>query len=66
MAVGLAMAQRMNQQSGGILALKRRPPWARLWRQPRRVLWIFLSPGDAAKLLGVTEADVLQTLEAGN
>jgi excisionase family DNA binding protein len=65
MAVGLAMAQQMNQQSGGILAPQAAASVGAPVAAAATGALELLSPGDAAKLLGVTEADVLQTLEAG-
>ena len=55
MAVGLSMAQQMLQQPGGIAG---QPAPAAV---PET-----LSPADAAKLLGVSEADVIASLEAGD
>ena len=67
MAVGMAMAQQMMQQSGGIGAQSTPPaappplPTATVAAIPE-----LLSTADAAKALGVSEADVLATLEAGD
>jgi excisionase family DNA binding protein len=62
MAVGMAMAQQMMNQPGGI-ASQSTPSAA-----PARPGDIpeTLSPADAAKMLGVTEADVIASLEAGD
>jgi excisionase family DNA binding protein len=54
MAVGLAMAQQMLQQPGGLAG----PSTSTV---PET-----LSPADAATLLGVSEADVIASLEAGD
>src|SRR6185369_9423467 len=54
MAVGMAMAQQMMQQQGGVLAPQATPGAAIPPPMPAPEL---LSPADAAKLLGVTEAD---------
>ena len=54
MAVGLTMAQQMTQQM-------MHPPAASPTGLPE-----MLTPADAAKLLGVTEADVIASLEAGD
>jgi excisionase family DNA binding protein len=54
MAVGLAMAQQMLGQPGGVAG----PSTSAV---PET-----LSPADAAKLLGVSEADVIASLEAGD
>ena len=69
MAVGMAMAQQMMQQTGGPLGAQTTPPAA-----PGAPPLVpaqtapagLLTPADAARELGVTEADVLQTLEAGD
>ena len=63
MAVGLAMAQQMMNQPGGITA--QTTPAAGAATTPG-ALPETLSPGDAAKLLGVAEADVIASLEAGD
>jgi excisionase family DNA binding protein len=61
MAVGLAMAQQILQQQGG-------PPTSAA--QPNQAgpsgAFDLLSPAEAAKLLGVTEGDVLASLTAGD
>ncbi|MCE9611898.1 MAG: SPFH domain-containing protein [Chthoniobacter sp.] len=67
MAVGMAMAQQMMQQSGGIgaqttPAAGAPPPLPTAAAATPELL----SPADAAKVLGVSEADVLATLEAGD
>jgi len=67
MAVGMAMAQQMMQQSGGIGA-QSTPPAAPppLPSAAAAAIPELLSTADAAKALGVSEADVLATLEAGD
>lgn len=67
MAVGMAMAQQMMQQSGGIGA-QSTPPAAPppLPTAAAAAIPELLSTADAAKALGVSEADVLATLEAGD
>jgi len=57
MAMGFAMAQQMMQQQGGIAAAP---------GTPTTVAPELLTPADAAKLLNVTEADVLASLEKGD
>lgn len=52
MAVGMAVAQQMLNQPGGMTASSGLPE--------------MLSPADAAKLLGVSEADVIASLESGD
>jgi excisionase family DNA binding protein len=66
MAVGMAMAQQMINQTGGITAQTTVPagtpaPVASAGAMPE-----LLSPADAAKTLGVSEADVIASLEAGD
>lgn len=68
MAVGMAMAQQMMQQTGGIMGQ------ATLAAAPDQVaappvaagLPDLLGPADVAKLLGVTEEDVMATITAGD
>lgn len=71
MAVGMAMAQQMVQQQGGALGAQATPGVASApGVAPAPVTTIaaptLLSPAEAAQELGVSEADVLQTLEAGD
>jgi excisionase family DNA binding protein len=63
MAVGLAMAQQMMNQPGGITA---QTTPAAGQAGAATALPEMLSPADAAKLMGVTEADVIASLEAGD
>jgi excisionase family DNA binding protein len=70
MAVGMAMAQQMMQQPGFT------PPTAPAAQPPPLPTGVgpataalaseLLSPADAAKVLGVTESDVIATLESGD
>ena len=62
-AVGMAMAQQMLNQPGGIAGQSTAPAGA---PSVPGGLPETLSPADAAKLLGVTEADVIASLEAGD
>ena len=64
MAVGLAMAQQMMAQQGGIAAQS--TPAAGAPPAPAAGLPETMSPADAAKALGVSEADVLASLESGD
>jgi excisionase family DNA binding protein len=64
MAVGMAMAQQMMQQQGGVLGPQATPAAAA--PPPIPAAPALLSPADAAKVLGVSEADVLASLEAGD
>jgi excisionase family DNA binding protein len=75
MAVGMAMAQQMMQQQGGALGAQATPGVAMPPPMPAPAAPAtppaapaldLLSPADAAKVLGVTEADVLASLEAGD
>ena len=70
LAVGMAIAQQMIKDQGGFVpgagapAASRRPvPPRRRRCRPRPLL---LTPADAAKALGVTEADVMASIEAGD
>jgi len=65
MAVGLAMAQQMLNQPGGIMAQQATPAAGSAAGGAPGVPET-LSPGEAAGLLGVTEADVLASLESGD
>jgi excisionase family DNA binding protein len=64
MAVGMAMAQQMLNQPGGIAGQATAPaaPAAAATAGVPETL----SPADAAKVLGVTEADVIASLESGD
>jgi excisionase family DNA binding protein len=80
MAVGMAMAQQMMQQSGGVLGAQPASPAtpppvpptapaapaAPATPPPSSATPELLTPADAAKALGVSETDVLQTLESGD
>ena len=63
MAVGMAMAQQMMNQPGGITAQSTAPAAG---AAQAALLPEMLSPADAAKALGVSEADVIASLEAGD
>ena len=69
MAVGLAMAQQILQQPGGVLgqttpAAGTQPP--AIPPAASAAPLDLLSPADAAKLLGVSEGDVLSSIAAGD
>ena len=66
MAVGMAMAQQMMQQQGGVLGAQATPA-AAAPAPPGQAAPApdLLGAADAARLLGVSEADVLATLESG-
>jgi excisionase family DNA binding protein len=65
MAVGMAMAQQMINQQGGITA-QTTPAAAGPAAAPTAGLPETLGPADAAKILGVSEADVMASLESGD
>ena len=65
-AVGMAMAQQMVQQTGGVLAQSTPPAVPPTGAAAAGGLPELLSPADAARVLGVTEADVLATLGDGS
>jgi excisionase family DNA binding protein len=67
MAVGLAMAQQMIQQQGGILGGTASKPGGLAAPKPTGEggLPELLSPGDVANALKVSEGDVLAILESG-
>jgi len=67
MAVGMAMAQQMMSQPGGIAA--QATPAAAAAAAPASTaagLPETMSPAEAAKAIGVSEADVIASLEAGD
>jgi excisionase family DNA binding protein len=63
MAVGMAMANQMLNQQGGITG-QATPPVA--GPAPQGNLPEILTPADAARALGVSETDVIASLEAGD
>jgi excisionase family DNA binding protein len=65
MAVGMAMAQQMVNQPGGITAQATAPAGGPPAAVGGGIPETF-GPADAAKLLGVSEADVVASLEAGD
>jgi excisionase family DNA binding protein len=64
MAVGLAMAQQMMSQQGGIAA--QATPAAGVAPAAAAGIPETVGPAEAAKALGVTEADVIASLESGD
>jgi excisionase family DNA binding protein len=64
MAVGMAMAQQMLNQPGGITA--QATPAAGPSAAGSGAVPETLSPAEAARLLGVSEADVIASLESGD
>ncbi len=67
-AVGMAMAQQMMQQTGGVLATGTPPAAPAAAANPAvpGALPDLMGPADAARLLGVSEADVLTALGDGS
>jgi excisionase family DNA binding protein len=67
MAMGMAMAQQMVQQQGGVLGGQTTPGIAPPAppTQPVAASPVMLTPADVAQELGVSEADLIHTLEAG-
>ena len=67
-AVGMAMAQQMMQQTGGVLATGTPPaaPAAAASPAAPGALPDLMGPAEAARLLGVSEADVLTALGDGS
>jgi excisionase family DNA binding protein len=65
MAIGFAMANQMVNQPGGITG-QTTPAAAPAASTASTGIPETLSPADAAKVLGVTEADVVASLEAGD
>jgi excisionase family DNA binding protein len=65
MAVGMAMAQQMMNQSGGIMGPQTTPavsaPAAPAGQEPQ-----LLTPAQVAQLLGVAESDVMSSLQKGD
>jgi excisionase family DNA binding protein len=65
MAVGMAMAQQMMNQSGGIMGPQTTPavaaPAATAGQEPQ-----LLTPAQVAQLLGVAESDVMSSLQKGD
>jgi excisionase family DNA binding protein len=59
LAVGLSIAQQIMQQQGGVTGGASRPA------AESSLGLDLLSPADAAKALGVSEADVLAVIESG-
>ena len=62
LAMGMAMAQQMMNQPGGIMAQTTPAAGA----APASGIPETMGPADAAKALGVSEADVIASLEAGD
>lgn len=70
MAMGFGMAQQMMNQPGGMLGAQKTPPAAgapsSVGAAASSALPELLSPAEAAKLLGVSEADVVASLADGS
>ena len=63
MAVGMAMAQQMIQQTGGLMAQSTPPVQG---GQPPAAAPELYTPAQVAQMLGVAESDVLASLDAGD
>ena len=70
MAVGMAMAQQMMNQTGGILGGQATPgvqgPAASAAAQTAAVAPELFTPAQVAQMLGVTESDVMVSLQKGD
>jgi len=67
MAMGFAIAQQLIQQQGGFLNGPASSPGAPSQATPPAArLPKLLAPADVAQVLGVSEQDVLATIEAGD
>jgi excisionase family DNA binding protein len=70
MAVGMAMAQQMMNQTGGLMAQSTpgvaAPAAAPAAPAASAAATALLTPAQVAELLGVAESDVLSSLEAGD
>ncbi len=68
LAVGMAIAQQMVQQQGGVLGQTAAAPGAppSSAPQPSSGGFDLLGPAEAAKLLGVSEADVVSSIASGD
>jgi len=65
MAVGMSMAQQMMNQPGGVMS-QTTPAAAGAPASPQSGIPETIGPADAAKALGVSETDVIASLEAGD
>ena len=65
LAVGASIAQQMLNQPGGIMSQATAPAARRPPRRRRRCPEL-VGPAEAAQALGVSEADVIASLEAGD
>jgi excisionase family DNA binding protein len=66
MAVGMAMAQQMMNQTGGILGGQTTPGVQGPAAQTAAAVPELLTPAQVAQMLGVTEADVMASLQKGD
>jgi len=67
LAVGMAIAQQMLKDQGGFVTGAGTPaPAAAATPPPVPATASLLTPADAARVLGVTEADVMASIEAGD
>jgi len=66
MAVGMAMAQQMMNQTGGILGAQATPGIQAPGAAAASATTELFTPAQVAQLLGVGEADVMASLESGD
>jgi len=66
MAVGMAMAQQMMNQTGGILGGQSTPGVQSLAAQTAAAAPELFTPAQVAQMLGVTESDVMASLQKGD
>jgi excisionase family DNA binding protein len=66
MAVGMAMAQQMMNQTGGLMAQSTPGVAAPVAPAAPAAATALLTPAQVAELLGVAESDVLSSLEGGD
>jgi excisionase family DNA binding protein len=64
--VGLAMAQQLIQQQGGLTGAGAQPGGGGSGAAGAAAGFDLLSPADAAKLLGVSEGDVIASIDSGD
>jgi excisionase family DNA binding protein len=64
MAVGMAMAQQMMNQTGGLMAQS--TPGVKGGASPGAAMPELMTPTQVAQALGVGESDVLASLESGD
>ena len=66
MAVGMAMAQQMMNQSGGLMGQATPGIQAPAAPAPAAAMPDLMTPAQVAQMLGVAESDVVASLDAGD